>query len=97
MVARTQVMRSRYAAASTIGRDGEDTPKERRATQGARCRVVKRIESLQDRRNLLRRRRGLENVRGTWLKRATYRILHFAHFWQVATVTQEIVDNHAVR
>ena len=51
-------MRSRYAAASTIGRDGEDAPKERRATQRARCRVVKRIESLQDRRNLLRRRRG---------------------------------------
>jgi hypothetical protein len=39
----------------------------------------------------------LDNVRGTWLKRATYRILHFAHFWQVAAVTQEVVHNHAVR
>lgn len=39
----------------------------------------------------------LDNVRGNWLSRATYRHLYVGHVWQAAAVTQYVVHNHAVR
>jgi hypothetical protein len=54
---RTQALRSRYTAASTVSWGGEDAPKERRTAQGAQGGIVERTERLHDHRNLLGRRR----------------------------------------
>jgi hypothetical protein len=39
----------------------------------------------------------LDNVRRTWLRRATYRDLYVGRVWQAATVTQCVVHNYAIR